>query len=669
MRYAETGFNLEVDLSKGNIERVETDPKITELHAGGLGTNAKILWDRVPPEVEPFSPDNLLIFSTGLLGGTPATGANRTIVSTISPQTRLMAYSMMGGFWAPELKYAGYDKVIIRGKSPSLVYLWINDDKVEIRDAAHLHGKGATETAELIRQELNEPKAQVASIGLAGESKVYFASIEQGRSSASRGGIGAVMGDKGLKAIAVRGKKDLNIARPAEFMELCNEVLQYITWRNENPIPGVMPILAGLGSPQEMAVHDEKWHTENFAWGNSRVRRKDFWNDEIAREWMETLDSMRTRLISCYNCPMKCGATISPPGQPTYMMKCFSKLTYTMAAMSNLEFGLRIAQRATEYGIDGFSGPQVMAFAVELYEDGILTDEDMPGFPEKNEDRFYWLLDKIVRREGIGDILANGTHWAAQQIGKGAEKYAHNNIKKHEQLPLKLGMLNPIYFLMYATGEKINITQIEGQFPQSPWPTREEREEFVKDWFQVPDEKFKQYLLDWELRGENSIPNYPTPEMCCDIVDWQETMHYIDDATGICAGLSSFPLKPPYHIHNLPKLISSGTGIDMDEDGLWQVARRNRNLVRAVNIRRGMRRKDEKPPEDHWRRRFPELEAKLLDTYYKFKGWNEQGIPTKEALHEMGLDYVYEDFEKRGIYEENGDTPSKDASAEKEKEV
>jgi len=669
MRYAETGFNLEVDLSKGNVERVETDPRLTELHAGGLGTNAKILWDRVPPEVEPFSPDNLLIFSTGLLGGTPATGANRTIVSTISPQTRLMAYSMMGGFWAPELKYAGYDKVIIRGKSPSLVYLWINNDKVEIRDAAHLHGKGATETAELIRQELNEPKAQIASIGLAGENRVYFASIEQGRSSASRGGIGAVMGDKGLKAIAVRGTKDLNIARPAEFMELCNEALKYITWRNENPVEGVMTILQGLGSPQEMAVHDEKWHTENFAWGNSRVRRKEFWNDEIAKEWMETLDTMRTRLISCYNCPMKCGATVSPPGQPTYMMKCFSKLTYTMAAMSNLEFGLRIAQHATEYGVDGFSAPQVMAFAVELYEDGILTDEDMPGFPSKNEDRFYWLLDRIVRREGIGDVLANGTHWAAQQIGKGAEKYAHNNIKKHEQLPLKLGMLNPIYFLMYATGEKINITQIEGQFPQSPFPTREKREEFVEDWFQVPDEKFKQYFLDWELRGEYSIPNYPTPEMCCDIVDWQETMHYIDDATGICAGLSSFPLKPPYHIHNLPKFISSGTGIDMDEDGLWQVAKRNRNLVRAINIRRGMRRKDEKPPEDHWRRRFPELEAKLLDTYYKFKGWNDQGIPTKEALHEMGLDYVFEDFEKRGVYADNGDTPSEETSAEKEKEV
>jgi benzoyl-CoA reductase subunit BamB len=669
MRYAETGFNLEIDLTRGNIERVETDPRDTELYLGGLGTNAKILWDRVPPEVDPFSPDNLLIFSAGLLCGTPATGCNRTIVSTISPQTRLLSYSMMGGFWAPELKYAGYDKVILRGKSSDLVYLWINNDKVEIRDASHLRGKGAVETGELIRQELNDPRAQVAAIGLAGESRVYFASIEQGRSSASRGGAGAVMGDKGVKAIAIRGTKDIHVAQPAEFMELCNEVLEYIKWRNEHPIPGVMPILAGLGSPQEMNVHDEKWHTENFMWGNSRVRRKDFWNEEVAKEWMAALESMRTRLISCYNCPMKCGATISPPGLPTYMMKCFSKLTYTMAAFSGLEFGLGIAQRATEYGVDGFSAPQVMAFALELYENGILTDDDFPGLPADNEGRFYWLLDRIVRREGIGDVLANGTYWAARQIGKGAEEYAHNNIKKHEQLPLKLSMLNPIYFLMYATGEKINITQIEGQFPQAPFPTREEREVFVKDWFQVPDEKFKRYFLDWELRGEKSIPFYPTPEMCCDIVDWQEKMHYIDDALGMCAGLSSFPLKPPYHIHNYPKFISAGTGIDMDEPKLTQAVKRYRTLVRAINTRRGMRRKDEKPPENHWKKRFPELEKELLDTYYQFKGWNDQGIPTKESLYELGLDYVFEDFEKRGVYSHNGDTPSQETSAEKEKEA
>jgi benzoyl-CoA reductase subunit BamB len=663
MRYAETGFNLEVDLSRGNIERVETDPKLTELHLGGLGTNARILWDRVPPETDAFSPDNLLIFGSGLLGATPAVGANRTIVSTISPQTGLMAFSMMGGFWAPELKYAGYDKLILRGKSPDLVYLYINNDKVEIRDASHLKGKGSLETAETLRKEVNEPKAQVASIGMAGENRVYFASIEQGRSSASRGGIGAVMGDKGVKAVVVRGTRDINLARPEEFVGLCNEVLQYIKFRNENPIRGVMTILKGLGSPQEMAVHDEAWHTQNFMWGNSRVRRKDFWNEEIEKDWTKTLETARTRLISCYNCPMKCGATLSIPGLPTYMMKCFSKLTYTMAAMSDLDFGLRIAQRATEYGVDGFSTPQVMAFALELYENGILTDADLPDMPSDSEGRFYYLLDKIVRREGIGDVLANGTYWAAKEIGKGAEEYAHNNIKKHEQLPLKLSMLNPIYYVMYCTGEKINITQIEGQFPQAPFPKREQREAFVKDWIQVPDEKYKQYFLDWEPRGENSIPYYPPPEAVCDIVDWQERMHYIDDALGVCAGLSSFPLKPPYHIHNYPKLISSAAGIDMDEGTLTKAAHRNRTLVRAVNIRRGMRRKDEKPPEDHWKKRFPELEAKLLDTYYKYKGWNKEGIPTKEYLDEISLDFVGQDFLQRGILKENGDTPSEETTA------
>ena len=650
MRYAETGFNLEIDLSRGSIEREATDQKLTELYLGGLGTNAKILWDRVPPEVEPFSPENLLIFGTGLLTGTPAPGANRTIISTISPQTGLMAYSMMGGFFAPELKYAGYDKIVFRGKSPSLVYIWINNDKVEIRDASHLRGKGAIETAELIKKELKEPNAQIAAIGLAGENRVFTASIEQGRSSSSRLGVGAVMGDKGIKAVVVRGTKDINLARPAEFLQHCNEVLQYIKLRADNPVPGVMTILQGLGSPQEMLHVDEKWHTENFSWGNARTRRKEFWNKEIEDRWKSVQEQARTRLVSCYNCPMKCGAIISLPGISTYMMKCFSKLTYTMAAMvDDLDFGFRIAQRATEYGVDGFSTPQIMAFAFELREAGILTEEDFAGCPADNEGKFYWLLDKIVRREGIGDVLANGVYAAARKIGKGAEAFDHNTIKKHEQLPLKLGMLNPVYFLMYATGEKINITQIEGQFPQAPFPTMEERENFVKDWIQVPDEKFKKYLLDWEVRGDHSNPTYPTAEISANIVDWQEKMHYIDDALGVCAGLSSFPLKPPYHIHNYPLIISSATGIDMDETKLTQIYNRNRNLIRAINVRRGLRRADEKPPEDHWRKRFPELEQNLLDNYYRFKGWDNDGIPTKKTLQDLDMATVAEDLEQRGI--------------------
>ena len=650
MRYAETGFNLEIDLSRGSIEREATDSKLTELHLGGLGTNARILWDRVTPEVAPFSPENLLIFGAGLLTGTPAPGANRTIISTISPQTGLMAYSMMGGFFAPEMKYAGYDKIIFRGKSPTLVYLYINNDKVEIRDARHLAGKGAVETAELIKKELKDPNIQVAAIGLAGENRVFTASIEQGRSSSSRLGVGAVMGDKKLKAVAIRGTKDINLARPAEFLDLSKGVLDYIKVRGDNPVPGVMTILQGLGSPQEMLHVDEKWHTENFSWGNARTRRKDFWNKEIEEKWKTVQEHARTRLVSCYNCPMKCGAIISLPGMSTYMMKCFSKLTYTMAAfVDDLDFGFRIAQRATEYGVDGFSTPQIMAFAFELREAGILTEQDFAGCPADNEGKFYWLLDRIVRREGIGDILADGVYWAARKIGKGAEAFDHNTIKKHEQLPLKLGMLNPVYFLMYATGEKINITQIEGQFPQAPFPTMEERENYVKDWIQVPDEKFKKYLLGWDVRGDNSNPFYPTVDMSVDIVDWQEKMHYIDDALGVCAGLSSFPLKPPYHIHNYPLFISSGAGIEMDEQKLSQIYKRNRNLIRAINVRRGLRRADEKPPEDHWRKRFPELEEKLLDAYYRFKGWDNQGIPTKKSLQELDLAGVADDLEQRGV--------------------
>ncbi len=656
MRYAETGFNLEIDLSTGNIEKVETDPKDTELYLGGLGTNAKILWERVPANIDPLDPNNIIIFSPGLLDGTLTVGANRTIITSYSPQTRLMGFSMMGGFWGPELKYAGYDKVIVSGKADNLVYIYINNDNVEIRDASHLKGKGALETAMLIREELNDPKIQVMAIGLAGENQVYFSSIEHGRNSASRLGLGAVMGSKNLKAIAVRGTKDLPVAKGEELWELMQDIWKYIEWRMQNPIKGVPAILQYIGSPQEMRIYDESWHTTAFAWGHARVRRKDFWNEEIEKRWAETQRNAIERLISCYNCPVRCGAIIRHPGLKThrYMMKCYSKLTYVMACMTdNLDFGFKIAGLAQEYGLDGFTTPQVMAFAIELYENGILTDEDLPNFPKNNEDRFFYLLDKIVKREGIGDALAKGVYWAAREIGRGAEKFDHNTTKKHEQMTIKLGMLNPIYFLMYATGEKGNITQIEGQIPQAPLP-EDYKEEFIKDWPHVPtgkEEKFKQFILDWG-RGDNKFPFYPPPPLLYELVEWQEIMHYIDDATGICAGLSSFPIKPPYHIHNLPKIISAATGLDIDEDTLWEIATRNRTLVRAINIRRGLKKEDEKPPEDHWKKRFPEYEKQILEGYYEYRGWNKDGVPTKETLEKLKLDYVAKDLIERGILKE-----------------
>ena len=632
MRYAETGYNLEIDLTRGSIERVATDPRLTELYLGGQGTAAKILWDRVPPEVEPFSEDNVLIFSSGLLHGTPVPGANRTSVDTFSPQTNFYSHSLFGGFFGPELKHAGYDKIIIRGKASDLVYLYINNDRVELRDARKYQGMGALETAAAIQDDIRDTKAQVAAIGLAGENRVYMATIEHANSSSSRG-VGVIMGDKRLKAIVVRGTKDLNMARPAELFPLCNDMYREIY---DNPDCG------------DYMAHedDEEFHVDNFAWGNARKRVRGFWNEEREKKWTSITESVRLRWTGCYNCPKDCHQAIKYPGRPAYFQKCYSKLTYAMAAFEEIDFNYDILGVTQAYGLDGFSTPQLLAFAVELYENGILTDEDLPGFPEKGGDRFFYLVEKIVHREGVGDKLANGVYWAARQIGKGAEEFDHNTMKKFEQVPLKLGMINYPYFLMYATGEKMNITQIEGSYPQIPIADKKARAEFVKNWDAAP-ERFKNWYMEWEPR------THPTIEAAVNICDWNEAMHYIDDAIGTCAFLSSFRGqfggRPPYHIHNLPGFISNATGLDIDTDGLWEISRRNRNLVRALNVRRGLRRADEKPPEDHWKKRDPETEQKLLDEYYKFKGWTNDGIPTKETLDKLGLEYVSEDFLQRGI--------------------
>jgi len=633
MRYAETGFSLEIDLSRGSIEKVETDPRDTELYLGGQGIAAKILFERVPPDTDPFSPDNLLIFSTGLLHGTPVPAANRTVVNTFSPQTNLMSHSLFGGFFGPELKYAGYDRIIIRGKAADLVYLYIHNDKVEIRDATHLRGKGSTETGDLLKRELKDQKVQVAAIGLAGENRVFMASIDHNHASAARG-VGVIMGDKRIKAIAVRGTKDVNIARPAELFDICQRIHKKMA--------------ESTGCGDWMAVdEDDSFHHNHFAWGNARTRRKDYWSKELQERWTKWKYDHMDRQTGCYNCPKTCRNVIKWPGRPRFGYKCFGKDTYHMAAFLELDFSYEILGVAQEYGVDSYSTPQVIAFALELLEAGILTDKDFPDMPADSKGRFFYLLEKIVRREGIGDILADSVSHAARRIGNGAQAYDHNTTKKFEQLPIKLGRLNPAFFLMIATGEKMSITQIEGSFPQDPLPTQEQREEFVSKWEAVPDEKFKKYFLEWKKRSDMS------DEATCDIVDWNEAMHYIDDSIGTCGFVSSFRGQfggdVPYHMNNFPQIISLATGMEMDKAKLWKNFQRIRTLVRAVNVRRGLRRKDERPPEDHWAVRDEKYEQELLTKYYDFKGWNSEGIPTRQALERLDMGYVADDLEQRGI--------------------
>ena len=265
---------------------------------------------------------------------------------------------------------------MIRGKASDLVYLWIHNDKIEIRDATHLRGKGAIETGALIKEELKQPEAQVAAIGLAGENRVYMSSIEHSNSSASRG-VGVIMGDKRLKAIAVRGTKDINVARPAELFEICNAQYKEIY---DNPDCGCI----------FRHEHDETWHVDNFAWGNARDRVRGVWTEERAKEWEETTRKLRGAMDGLLQLSegLPCGRSATRDAT-IFQLKCYSKLTYAMAAYEELDFNYKMLSLTQEYGLDGFTTPQLLAFAVELYEAGILTDEDVPGFPADTAGRFF----------------------------------------------------------------------------------------------------------------------------------------------------------------------------------------------------------------------------------------------------------------------------------------
>jgi aldehyde:ferredoxin oxidoreductase len=653
MRYAEAGYDLEVDLTRGNIEKVSTDPGLTGRHLGGQGAAATILWERVPPEVDPFSPHNLLIFSAGLLDGTPVPGANRTSISTISPQSNLYVNSGLGGFFGPELKQAGYDKIVIRGKSDSLVYLWIHNDRIDIRDASHLQGKSALETAALIRQELNDPNIQVAAIGLAGENRVCQASIEHGNSSASRG-VGVVMGDKRLKAIAVRGTRDISVARPEELFEICNRQYGDVY---DNPRCGDVFLKEG----------DDSWHVSHLGW---RKAPQEFWSDEAARElevrverehvsyqwenYSQEMEEVHETIVEksealhatgCFNCPKNCHQVISLPGERIYFLKNYSRLAYAKTAYPDLKLSYDALAAMQNYGLDEFAMPQVLDFVLTLYREGILTDDDLPGFPADTAGRFLYVLDRIARREGVGDALADGLYQAARRIGKGAEAH-ERSAKRIEQLPLELQEANYPYFLMYAVGGKMNITQIEGSFPQIPIPDRKEREAFVAQWDAAP-ERFRKLFLEWEPGEQLSV------EAAVDIVDWNEAMHSADEALGICPFLSSFRGqyggRPSFHLYNLPQYVSHAAGQELDPEGLVEIVKRTGLLVRAINVRRGMRSSDETVPLDLWEKRNPELEQQHLDAYYAFKGCTPEGVPTRETLAGAGLDYVSRDFTARGI--------------------
>ena len=414
------GNILRVNLSTGKIATEPLPEDLVKNFVGGRGIAAKILYDEMKPGTDPLSPSNKMIFTAGPLAGTPAQSCSRWIVTTKSPLTGGMFRSCAGGGIGLELKYAGFDLLILEGKAKKPSYLFIKDDQVEIREANHLWGLLTRETTEHIREELEDEKVKVAAIGPSGEKLVRFAAIVDERRTASRGGVGAVMGSKNIKAIAVRGSKRIEVADPDTMKEITRKHVE--TVKNEPKFQGFCHLgtASAVGFCHELGIYPVK----NFQEG--------VLENVEGRLTGEKVDEMFVKDDHCQLCHIGCGTVLQVKEGP-YATEPIEGPEYETlysfgGEIGNTDLGMIIeANRiCDDYGVDTMSAGCTVGFAMELYEKGILTKEDLDGLDLTwgNHKAAIELLKKIVVRDGVGDLLAEGTREAARKIGKDSEQYA-----------------------------------------------------------------------------------------------------------------------------------------------------------------------------------------------------------------------------------------------------
>ncbi len=682
MWYGRMGVDLEIDLSQGKIEKKEGNPEWMRDYFGGLGINAKLAWDRLTPEIGAFSSDNLLIFGTGVLTGTPVPAANRTIVTAISPMWNYFTTSSFGGHWGAELKSAGYDTIIFRGKSPVPVYLWINNDQLELRDATHLRGKDVFETELILRGELGTvgKEVEIVAIGPAGENKVFGASIEHGYAGSASRGVGPIMGDKNLKAIVVYGNKDINIAKPAELSVAVNEIIKrsdkLYYWMKNWPHTFTKFVEAEFHTGDKV---DKELRKNALSMG---------WN--WTREEIDFRKKYQTRSVGCHNCVVSCRARLELPDEkhPVYV-KC-ATLNYFQTLLKTDQLTAMKFYRAVEgYGLDTFAVEQALQFAVNCYQKGIFTKEDTDGLHlEFSYEPLRKLLDKIVYREGIGDVLADGVVRAAEQIGKGSEEFAGHVIKKKEHFNCDLYF--PLFAFQAAVNYRADLTRgvncyqwiglldlkdYEGKdfeeiYPgykkedlgteYAPYPKQSRQKMIDQGYFPFPKE-FNDWFLDDARLMDVTVER---EEDIAKVTNWTEYIMTMTDLTGICHFHTGFMFYPPISapgetgVGVMARLVSYVTGLDIDETEALKTCRRVETLIRSFNVRAGLTRNEDSVPEKYFKEKpedplYQPLDKekwnKIIDIFYDLKGYKKNGIPTRETLDELGLGYVKEELMKRGI--------------------
>jgi aldehyde:ferredoxin oxidoreductase len=614
------GNILRVDLTTGRHIIHPTEENLSRAYLGGRGLNIKRLWDELPAHTDGLAPGNMLVFGVGPLVGTTFPGGARFNVSAMSPQTGILGDSNAGGFFGPEIKFAGYDQLVITGRAGSPVYLSIKNDQVELRPAVHLWGKDVNETTEAIRQELNDADVQVAAIGEGAENGVRFAGVFVNLvRAAARTGMGAVMASKNLKAVAVRGTRSFPVADMQHFQEIIARLDERIFSHPEYSIRtrvGTTKLIRALNSIGGLP-------TRHFQGGAFEAA------DAVSGEAIEQQYKVKSK--ACFACNIPCSRflEIDDPRFPGLRFEGpeFEPLAGFSARVGNsdLALTLKCVDLANRYGLDAISLSEVIAWSMECHQRGLLSNQEADGLDLTwgNADTILALIYKIAHREGFGDFLADGVRKAAERLGRGSEEFALHG------KGLEIFQADVRTIKAYGLGNAV-ASRGADHLRSEPWFEFSEDPEEGMRRYGVPETAFR-----LEHKGKGLL------------VKHFEEMAAISDATGVCK--NTYNNMEVLNWDETAELLHAAIGWEFDGEEVRMIGERIVNLERLFIAREGITRKDDTLPKRFLKEPLPEgsgtsvgavidLEP-MLDEYYRARGWDiASGLPTAEKLAQLELD-------------------------------
>lgn len=620
MPYGYTGNFLRVNLTEKYFETETYDEQFYRTYFGGRGFIAYFLLKELKAGIDPLSEENKLIFAAGLLTGGAFAGSGRHSIGAKSPLTNGYGESEAGGYWGTELKRAGFDGIIVEGIAQHPTYLWIRDGKVEIKDASHLWGRSTGEVQKKILEELAEPKARIAQIGPAGERMVRYACITHDlKHFAGRSGLGAVMGSKNLRAVVVKGSRSIENADPEGIKKLSR-------WMNQNFKKFSGP-LHELGTGNLILPLNEigGLPTRNFREGNFEGAAK------ISAEQMK--EEIQVGTGTCYACPIRCKREVEV-GAPYNVTTEYGGPEYeTLAALGSncgiddLKAVAKGNQLCNELGLDTISTGSCISFAMECFENGIISEKDTDGLKLHfgNASAMMELIPKIAFKEGFGKLLSEGVMRASQVIGKESEQYAMHI--KGQELPMHEPRLKHAMGLGYAVS-----------------PTGADHCHNIHDTIYVKENPRLEYLKSIGHMAPMPLDDLSLKKVKLFIYDFFRST--LINSAGLCY----FVAWGPEH---QTELVRGMTGWNSTAMELFKVIERGITMTRCFNLREGFSATD-----DYLNERFftPFLLGPLkgvsvsrekfdraLTGYYRMLGWNDAGVPTLDKLFELGIEWVAEE--------------------------